>query len=190
MNGEWRLHYPPRSPLDELVNQLERKWGIDRLPHLVSPETAAKFGQAVDMHSAAQDTGQDMAPLNAMMERAWRALDAEATSLGKEPLPPGLFEIQPDEPERGILVVCLDDQHAQAVQLRAKAEGRVVETWTRAAVARALKAMSVVSAAGAAFPGMQVSTGLPERPSGRVALPDDPIPFGALGAVEPEEQDA
>ena len=40
-------------PVDEIAARLELKWGCDRLPGLVSPDTASRFGSA----KAKLDTG-------------------------------------------------------------------------------------------------------------------------------------
>ncbi len=45
------------APLDRLAIEMDNKWGIDRLPEIVSPATAARYGAA-------------MAHLNASIEKA------------------------------------------------------------------------------------------------------------------------
>jgi hypothetical protein len=155
-NGEWVWRSRMAGALDTLVAGLEREWGFDRLPRLVSPETRERFVSAQDMHRQATMAGEDMAELDAMMMRAWRALEAEARAGGYEPLPGPLLTVQADEPERGTICICQDDTHAQAVLARAKAEGWNAEAWTVEEVGRVLKGASPIAEIKAAFPKAKV----------------------------------
>lgn len=170
-SGEWQFIPYPHSELDELVARIERRWGVDRLPRLVSEATRARFVQAEAMHRQASEDGQDITPLDAMMMRAWAALEAEAEAMQAEPVPAGLWEVQADEPLRGVIVVAHDEQHAQALRLRDKAENRRTEVWTKAEVARVLQAHTVLGVAKTVFPGAEVRR--------RAPMPvEDIIPFG------------
>ena len=76
-------------PLDEVARQMEAKWGIDRLPGLVSTETAARFGSALEKLERAidaNDPGEVQARADILI-RGWKALDREATERGAETLP-------------------------------------------------------------------------------------------------------
>jgi len=172
--GQWVWRPKQITPADEAAATMERKWGIDRLPLLVSPETRARFQAAHDLRNGEYDlaTPERRDALDAMMARAWAALDAEATQRGAETLPPAIYEIPLEGLPGAVAAVCLDDRHAQAITLRAKAEGRCVTTWTLAEVAAVIQANSVVNAIKDAWPGAKA-----ERRS-RSALPDDEIPFG------------
>lgn len=73
------------APFDKMVRDMDRKWGVDRLPEIVSPETAAKYGSALAKLCAAIDEGEPemiAARANVCM-RGMAAMDAEATSLGR-----------------------------------------------------------------------------------------------------------
>jgi hypothetical protein len=155
-NGEWVWRSRMAGALDTLVAGLEREWGFDRLPRLVSPATRERFQAAEDMHRQATMAGEDMAELDAMMMRAWKALAAEALAAGYEPLPGALVSIQADEVERGTICICQDDTHAQAVLARAKAEGWNAEAWTVEEVGRVLKGASPIAEIKAAFPKAKV----------------------------------
>jgi hypothetical protein len=80
--------YHAVAALDEVVGQMENKWGADRLPRLVSAETAAKFGSAKARLDAAisVDDPDEVTKRAAVMQRAWKALDAEATKMGAAPI--------------------------------------------------------------------------------------------------------
>jgi len=41
------------APLDRLARKMDQKWGVDRLPELVSPETARRYGSAMAKLNAA-----------------------------------------------------------------------------------------------------------------------------------------
>jgi hypothetical protein len=155
-NGEWVWRSRMAGALDTLVAGLEREWGFDRLPRLVSPATRERFQAAEDMHRQATMAGEDMAELDAMMMRAWKALAAEALAAGYEPLPGPLLTVQADEAERGTICICQDDTHAQAVLARAKAEGWNAEAWTVEEVGRVLKGASPIAEIKAAFPKAKV----------------------------------
>ncbi len=56
---------------------MEIKWGCDRLPGLVAPQTAAKFGSAKAKLDAAIElnVAADVARTASVMLRGWAALD-------------------------------------------------------------------------------------------------------------------
>ena len=182
MNGEYLAPIPDtagawvwrqnstRRALDDVVADLERRWGFERLPRLVSPELRERFVAAQDMHRQATMAGEDMAEMDAMMIRAWRALEAEAVSRGQTELPGAVVCWQAEEPERGTICLCLDDEHAQALLARAKAEGVNIETWTLAEVGRIVKAATPLAEIKQAFPGAVVR-------DKRKPMPQDDIPI-------------
>ena len=81
------------KPLDRVATEMELKWGCDRLPGLVSPQTAAKFGAAKAKLDAAIENNApaDVAKTAGVMMRGWAALDAEATKGGHLPLEPHIW---------------------------------------------------------------------------------------------------
>ena len=76
--------------LDEVAHSCERKWGVDRLPRLVSVDLAEKFYRQVEkLNDAIADeaTGGSVANVEfeaGRMVNAWRALDAAAEAAGAE----------------------------------------------------------------------------------------------------------
>lgn len=173
--GEWCWHPAPRSRLDQTANDMERKWGIGRLSLLVSPELAARFMAAQDVHGAGPTATRSQADLDAMMARAWAAMDAEASARGASPLPPAIHEIPLEGCPGAVAAICLDDEHAQAVLLRAKHEGRTVSVWTLVEVVRVIQANELVNRIKDRWPGAVV---LPTKARGG-RVPQDAIPFGA-----------
>ena len=75
------------GPFDRMAYDMDKKWGVDMLCELVSPETAAKYGSAMAKLNAAIDA-QDpamVAARAAVCMRGMQAMDAEATAAGKQP---------------------------------------------------------------------------------------------------------
>lgn len=77
------------APFDGACRAMDKKWGTDRLPELVSTESAAKWGKVIAGLNAAID--KEDAVLVAKWadsgKRGLAAMDAEATAAGHKPLP-------------------------------------------------------------------------------------------------------
>lgn len=77
------------APFDRAALDSERRWGIERLPGLVSPEMAAKYGAAIahlnDRINAGDPDGVAAAATNCI--RGLAAMDAEAIARGHRPVP-------------------------------------------------------------------------------------------------------
>lgn len=77
------------KPLDRVAVEMEAKWGVGRLPRLVTPELAALFGSAkakLDQAIQANDPAE-AAKRAAVMIRGWQKLDQAATEAGADELP-------------------------------------------------------------------------------------------------------
>ena len=76
--------------LDRVVVEMDEKWGVDRLPALVSAETAAKFGSAKAKLDAALERNDDVevARRCSVLARGYAAMDKEAERLGREVMKP------------------------------------------------------------------------------------------------------
>lgn len=171
------------NELDAVAARHERQWGIGRLPLLVSSETAARWQAALDLlrhdHPPA---GRSWDDLRASLARGWERLADEAKARGHEPLPGPVAEAE-WAPGR-IFAIALDQDHAQALNLRAKADGRKPGdycVWTVLDVAHLIQSIPLASDILATWPGAEV---LPPRlpPVGRVPRDD-------LGPVlEPQQE--
>jgi hypothetical protein len=75
------------APFDRMAHDMDKKWGVDVLVELVSPETAAKYGSALTkLHAAIDAHDPNMtAARAAVCMRGMQAMDAEATAAGKAP---------------------------------------------------------------------------------------------------------
>jgi hypothetical protein len=136
------------GPFDTAARDTERKWGINRLEGLVSPETAARYGSALGKLNAALDAMDpaDTAARAAVCIRGMAAMDAEATAAG--------HQVQEIEIGGQICAVLWDgNQWPVYAALRPG-----VRTYTPQEVANALAAYGeTVAAVKDAFPGAQVT---------------------------------
>ena len=80
-------------PLDRAASEMEMKWGCERLPSLVSPETASLFGSAKAKLDAAIQVNdpQEVVRRAAVMIKGWAKMDAEATERGHRALSPDIW---------------------------------------------------------------------------------------------------
>ena len=93
------------GPFDRLAIEMDRKWGIDKLPELVSPETAIKFGSAMaKLNEAIQANDPELVAHKAgVCIRGLQAMDAEAEAAGKPKVQGKYFEIEIDGEKIAIL---------------------------------------------------------------------------------------
>ena len=75
------------APFDRLSREMEFKWGIDKLPELVSPATAEKFGITIGNLNAALEANipADVVACAESGIRGLQYMDAEATAAGHKP---------------------------------------------------------------------------------------------------------
>lgn len=75
------------GPFDRTAYDMDRKWGVDMLVELVSPETAEKYGSAMAKLNAAIDAHDPKmtAARAAVCIKGMQVMDAEATAAGKQP---------------------------------------------------------------------------------------------------------
>ena len=94
--------YHALRPLDEMVQQMERRWGADRLVGLVSVETAAKYGRAkAKLDRAIDEHDVDAVKKNAAnMIKAWKVLSDEAVTRGHKGLDPQVWEVTTEDGQR------------------------------------------------------------------------------------------
>lgn len=159
------------GPFDRECRRMDLKWGKDRLPELVSPETAAKWGVAMANLNSALDSSDPQlvsARVSACL-RGFEIMDREATAAGHQPIVPQAVEIEVD----GVLCAVLTDEAAWPAY---QAQRPGVRTYTLREVSNALAAYGqTVAAVKDAFPGAQVTA--VRKPSPLEAELDDLIPF-------------
>ena len=111
--------YHALKPLDAMASQMEMRWGFDRLPGLVSVETASKFGKAkakLDQQIELDDV-QGVEQRASVMLRAWVALDAEAKKLNAKQIDPDVWLAESDNGIKYGFVKSNADAHKVAPEL-------------------------------------------------------------------------
>jgi len=159
------------GPFDTAARNMERKWGINRLEGLVSPETAARYGSAIGKLNAAMQANDpaEVATRAGVCIRGMTAMDAEATAAGHQPITPDAIEIDVG----GTLCVILRDDAAWPAYRATRPE---VRTYTLREVGNALAAYGqTVAAIKDTFPGATVSA--VRKPTALESELNDLIPF-------------
>lgn len=87
ISAEERLCDYALGPFDRMAFDMDKKWGVDVLVELVSPETAARYGSAMEKLNAAIEAHDPamVAARAAVCMRGMQAMDAEAVAAGKQP---------------------------------------------------------------------------------------------------------
>jgi hypothetical protein len=159
------------GPFDAMARAMDAKWGVDRLPDLVSPEMNQRWAQALINLNAAinADDPELTAARVAACLRGFAAMDREAEAAGHQPITPHALEFITVDGKVGAI---LADDAAWPAYHAARPDVRV---YTLREVANALDAYGQsVAAVKDAFPGAQIN----ERK--RTPLEesiDDEIPF-------------
>lgn len=159
------------APFDRAARDAERKWGINRLEGLVSPETAARYGSALGKMNAAMDAGDpaETATRAAVCIRGLTAMDAEAIAAGHQPIKAEAWEFDMD----GKTCAVLRDDAAWPAYA---AERPGVRVYSLREVSNALAAYGqTVAAVKDASPGARV-TAVRERTQLEKELNDE-VPF-------------
>lgn len=86
------------APFDAVAYAMETKWGIDRLPGLVSPTLAAKFGAAMALMNDAITKPDPVMAASAAQNciKGMGAMDAAAIAAGHQPISPDAWEFEVD----------------------------------------------------------------------------------------------
>ena len=96
---------------DRVVSEYERRWGIERLPLLVSPELRDRFWQQIDKLNDAihRDAPNDVEHHVAVTLRAYAALEKEAIAMGGVEIGDDVWTA---EAQDGTVVAVVRDVHA------------------------------------------------------------------------------
>jgi hypothetical protein len=151
---------------------MERKWGVDVLPDLVSTESAEKWGRAMAGLNSAIDS-EDPDKTKFWCEvciRGLSAMDAEAVALGRQVSDPDIWEYELDGTVFGIIA---DNREWPAAY--AKRPGIAIFSMREVAVALQAHKNGLVSAVKIAFPGAEIKA-IRRKPED---LEDD-IDFGSV----------
>lgn len=159
------------APFDRAARESERKWGVNRLEGLVSPETAARYGSALGKLNAAIDANDpaDTAARAAVCIRGMAAMEAEAIAAGHQPIKAEAWEIDVD----GVTCAILKDDASWPKYAELRPGVRI---YSLREVGNALAAYGqTVAAVKDLWPGARV-TAVRERTQLEKEL-DDVLPF-------------
>jgi hypothetical protein len=141
------------APFDHAAREMDKRWGVDRLPELVSAESAAKWGKAMAGLNGAIDA-KDPDKVKFWVEiclRGMAAMDAEAVAMGRPVSDPMIWEHEYEGTVYGIIE---DGREWPAAY--AKRPGIAIHTMREVAVALHEHRNGLVSAVKLAFPGAEV----------------------------------
>lgn len=166
------------APLDRLATQMDAMWGIDRLPEIVSPEMARRYGAAM-AHLNECIRNNDPAATQAAAEncmRGLKAMDAAARASGAEPARGDFWEYRLEAGDgRPEFHFCVMAENTEWQSVKAKRPELL--TFTMREVALALQAQAgapIAVEAKKMFPGAEI-TKIREKPN--YDLGGDEIPF-------------
>lgn len=159
--------------MDRLAIQMDEKWGVDRLPELVSVETAQKYGSALAKLNAALEDGgpAEVAKRAQVCMRGLKAMNDEAEAAGQPKASADYWEYELDGFKFGILK---DEAH----WMTCKDARPDLRFFTMREIGVALRALKIDNPIFAEikkhFPQAQIDS-IAERASEKSL--DDPLPF-------------
>ena len=173
--AESRAWAAANAALDRVAVDLERTWGVNRLPELVAPDLAAKFATAQEQCDEAIRSGDTAAAAGkaTALVRGWKALDAAARAAGHTPGDLGAVWFASVQGRS--FAVCLHTADVGALAaLHRDHEAVSLEELLRLLDATELGRF--VSKANRAFPGIELSAIKSSKPAANWARGDD-LPF-------------
>jgi hypothetical protein len=168
--GDTAVHYA-LAPFDEAVRQAEVTWGVDRLPGLVSPAMAAKWGTAMEQLNAAiqsNDVDEVTARVGVCL-RGIAAMHAEAEAAGKSKSDPRVMELSDGDQFRFAII---EDERDWPALKAARPE---LMSFTKREVVNAMKAYH------AAIPALEsIKAHFPDAKISKInvgQMVDDEVPY-------------
>jgi len=159
---------------DKVASEMERKWGVDRLPELVDAELRERFWQTVHRLNVAIDKNDpDEVRRHAdAAARGWYALDRAASAAGALPPSGEGYDARIDETR--VLRVCKTIEDATVSQ-RERPDVVAVSVEEIARLWAIWDQRDIVGMAKQAFPGAEILE-VRDKPDEKGALNDE-IPF-------------
>ena len=144
------------APFDRAALDMERLWGVDRLPELVTPALAAKYGAAIAFLNDCINRGDatEAAAAAANCIKGLAAMDAEARSLGHKPAPAEVWLYELDGHRFGIIRetgdwTTLQDSHPGLTLYSLREVALALQSYK--------SALPKIEAIKAAFPGAEIT---------------------------------
>jgi len=160
---------------DKAVSEYERRWGVDRLQELVSPELRERFYQQRERLNAAIDSndGKDVQHQVQVSIRSYAAIEKAAIEAGAKPLTGEYWECP--MPSGKVLAITRDVHEAGKVAR----ENREMVVYSIGEIANILDAdlserAKKIEQVKSIFPGATV---MDVKPKPKVEMIDDEIPF-------------
>jgi hypothetical protein len=170
------IHYSI-MPLDKVAVDMELKWGCERLPQLVSTETALKFGSAkakLDEAIQANDP-QAVAKRADVLIKGWKVLNDEAEANGHKPLSP---KIWPHTTDKGFQFAVAQGNPDAIKALKEDEALKGVVVYSLEELGRMLESERSLNALKLQLPGQPIKSVSVMTPARRAMyLVDDEIPF-------------
>ncbi len=138
--------------VDHVAGEMERKWGVDRLPRLVGDDFRQRFySQARKFNAAVLDGGPaDVQVEGERMTNAWKALDWQAEQAGHKAISPEVWEIPLSDGRVAALVRTREEQFALAHA------GRRIDVYSLDEIGRLIEAFPDIAKVKQHFPGAQI----------------------------------
>lgn len=133
--------------------EIEKKWGINRLPELISVESADKWAKAVFNLNSAVDS-EDPEKVKFWVEvclRGLKAIDEEAVKMGHQISDPMIWEYEYE----GTTFAIIEDGREWPAAYE-KRKGIAIHTMREVAIALHAQRNGIVDAVKLAFPGAEV----------------------------------
>ncbi len=156
---------------DKGVSQIEREWGFERLPELVSPELRERFEAQMDQLDAAirADDIDGVETQSGGALRAYQALVAEARALGHAPLSGDHYATETPDGR----AFCIASTPAEAGRVKSERPDAIVYSAREvAAIVALFEDGELVQAVKEAFPGATIAA-----ITDKGEVPSDEIPF-------------
>ena len=139
------------APFDRAMREAEHRWGYDRLPELVSTETATKWGRTMGRLNTAlaQSNADEVARIAASAIRGLAVMEREAEAAGETPT--NFWEYELD----GFRFAIIDDERRREQAAQSRPD---LEIYSMREVGTALREISKagVGEAKKAFPKARV----------------------------------
>ena len=148
--------YRALRSVDQVANDMEMKWGIDRIEQLVTPDMGMQFGIAKAQLDQAIDerNPQLVAQKGAAMIRGWKALDKAAEEAGHFIISQQVEAGSWRHPETGQPIVIVRDTAQAGTITRID---KISTIYTLDEVCRILHSQTLVNAVKDQFPGSVIT---------------------------------
>jgi len=160
------------APFDRVATQAERKWGYDRLPELVDPDMAARYGAAISFLNDAINADDHEKAVAAAQNGIKGIAAMEAAAIAASHRPPRAIAHGKVDDYRFRIVGDAGDQSAMPQDMP------TFSMWEIGVMCRAWSRMTPIEQAKHSFPGAEIVEIRPTKTRTPLEIEiDDEIPF-------------